>query len=121
MKRNLILIFCVLLGLAWFTAISDAINNPKKAQEHLAKARELESQGIYVDAITEYEEALEYWPQDVEISLEMANAYLHTGRENLQRNIPKMNMPGDGSWNSGEAMRSFSAIMRSLGASGITV
>lgn len=69
MKKNLILIFCVLLGLAWFTAISDAINNPKKAQEHLAKARELESQGIYVDAITEYEEALEYWPQDVEISL----------------------------------------------------
>ena len=46
MKRNLILIFCVLLGLAWFTAISDAINNPKKAQEHLAKARELESQGL---------------------------------------------------------------------------
>ncbi len=89
MKKNLILIFCVLLGLAWFTAISDAINNPKKAQEHLAKARELESQGIYVDAITEYEEALEYWPQDVEISLEMANAYLHTGSSKKFVNICK--------------------------------
>ena len=51
MKRNLILIFCVLLGLAWFTAITDAINNPKKIAEHLAKAQELETQGIYVDAI----------------------------------------------------------------------
>lgn len=79
MKRNLILVFCVLLGLSWFMAISEAINNPKKVEEHLAKASELEEQGIYVDAITEYESALEYQPNDVGIVIRMANAYLQTG------------------------------------------
>ena len=54
MKKNLIFVFCVLLGLAWFTAVSAAVNNPRKVEEHLAKASELETQGIYVDAIAEY-------------------------------------------------------------------
>ena len=63
MRRNLILIFCVLLGLSWYTAISEAVNNPKKVQEHLARAAELEAQGIYVDAVAEYEEALSYQPK----------------------------------------------------------
>ena len=79
MKRNLIVIFSLLLGLSWYTAISGAINNPKKIEEHLARAAELEAQGIYVDAVTEYEGALEYRPGDVEISLKMANAYLQMG------------------------------------------
>ena len=58
MKIKLILVFCVLLGLSWFTAISEAVNNPKKVQEHLTRAAELEAQGVYVDAVTEYEQAL---------------------------------------------------------------
>lgn len=89
MKRNLILIFCVLLGLSWFTAISEAVNNPKKVQEHLARAAELEAQGIYVDAITEYEEALSYWPNDAEISLKMAEAQLQIGNSKKFANICK--------------------------------
>lgn len=79
MKRNLILVFCLLLGLAWYTAVSEAINNPKEVEEHLAKAAEYEEKGIYVDAITEYEGALQYEPENIEISLKMANAYLQTG------------------------------------------
>lgn len=79
MKRNLILVFCILLGLSWYMAISEAINNPKKAKECMAKAAELEAQGIYVDAIAEYEGALKYQPEDVEISLKMAAAYLQMG------------------------------------------
>lgn len=79
MKKNLILIFCVLLGLAWFTAISEAVNNPRKVEEHLARASELEARGIYVDAIEEYEAALEYEPDNIEISLKMADAYLQMG------------------------------------------
>lgn len=89
MKRNLILFFCALLGLSWYTAISDAVNNPKRIAEHLAKAEELEEKGIYVDAITEYESALEYLPDDVEISLKMANAYLQTGNSKKFINICK--------------------------------
>lgn len=89
MKRNLIMIFSVLLGLSWFVAVSDVVNNPKKVQEHLAKATELEAQGIYVDAITEYESALEYEPENSEISLKMANAWLQTGSSKKFVNICK--------------------------------
>lgn len=79
MKRKLILIFCLLLGLAWFSAVSEAMNNPKKVEAHLAKGEELESRGIYVDAIIEYEKALEYEPDNATILLKTANAYLQTG------------------------------------------
>lgn len=89
MKKNLILVFCVLLGLAWFTAISETVNNPRKVEEHLAKAAELEAQGIYVDAIEEYEGALEYEPDNIEISLKMANAYLQMGSSKKFVNICK--------------------------------
>lgn len=89
MKRNLIMIFVVLLGLSWFVAVSDAVNHPKKVEEHLAKAAELEAQGIYVDAITEYESALTYEPENAGISLRMANAWLQTGSSKKFVNICK--------------------------------
>ncbi len=89
MRRNLILVFCVLLGLSWFTAISEAVNNPKKVQEHLTRAAEMEAKGIYVDAVTEYESALSYQPDDVEISLKMAEAQLKTGNSKKFVNICK--------------------------------
>lgn len=79
MKRYLILIFGLLLGLSWFVAISNAVNNPQKVEEHLKNAEELEAKGIYVDAITEYESALEIEPENTKISLRMANAWLQTG------------------------------------------
>ena len=79
MKRNLIIIFCLLLGLSWYTAISAAINNPKEMQAHLEAAEAYEAQGIYVDAITEYEAALIYEPENLEISMKIANAYLKKG------------------------------------------
>ena len=60
MKRNIILILVVLLGLSWYTAVSETINNPKKKEAHLEKADKLEKKGIYVDAVMEYEEALKY-------------------------------------------------------------
>lgn len=79
MKRNLILLFCALLGLAWYTSVSDAINEPKNVKKHIETAQNYEEQGIYVDAISEYEQALSYRPGDLEISLQMAKDYLETG------------------------------------------
>ena len=79
MKRSLIIVFCLLLGLSWYMAISEIVNNPKKMQAHVEAAAAYEAQGIYVDAITEYEQALNYQPSDVEITLKMANAHLNTG------------------------------------------
>lgn len=80
MKKNLILVFCVLLELSWFMAVSETVNNPKKMREHLENAAELEAQGIFVDAVAEYEKALEYQPGNVEICLKMAQAYLQMGK-----------------------------------------
>lgn len=79
MKKYIILIFIVLLGLSWYTAISDTINWPKYTKEHMQKAAELEKKGIYVDAVTEYEQALVYDPDNVDIRVKMAQAYLNSG------------------------------------------
>lgn len=79
MKRKIMLIFAALLGLSWYLAISESVNNPRKVQEHLQKAAELEKKGIYVDAVTEYEQALEYDPDDADIYIKMADAYLNSG------------------------------------------
>ena len=50
MKKYVILLFVVLLGLAWFSAGSDMVNDPIKAKEHMEKAAELEEKGIYVSS-----------------------------------------------------------------------
>ena len=68
----------VLLGLSWYTAVSSALNDPLELEAHLAKAEELESKGIYVDAVAEYEAALEY-EQRPDIYMKLANAYLQSG------------------------------------------
>lgn len=76
MKRNVVILFVVLLGLSWFTALSEAINDPKAMKEHLARAEAMEQKGIYVDAVMEYESALEYDPENNNIRLKLAQAYL---------------------------------------------
>lgn len=69
----------VLLGLAWYTAISETTSAPVKAKEHLEKAAELEAKEIYIDAAAEYESALEYEPDNEEIYLKLAKADLNSG------------------------------------------
>lgn len=79
MKRNVIVLFIALLGLAWFTALSEVVNNPRELKAHLDRAAELEEKGIYVDAVAEYESALEYDPDNEEIYVKMAQASLNSG------------------------------------------
>ena len=71
--------FAVLLGLSWYTAVSEAVNRPKQAKEHMKRAAELEEKEIYVDAAAEYEQALEYEPDNVETYIRMARAYIKSG------------------------------------------
>lgn len=68
----------VLLGLAWYSAVSEALRAPLKAKEHMEKAAEFEKKEIYVDAVVEYENALEYDPENEEIYLHLADATLNS-------------------------------------------
>ncbi len=79
MKKYVILLLIGLLGLSWYTAISEAVNDPKELEAHLKKAAELEEKEIYIDAVTEYEAALEYAPERTDLYLKMANACLLSG------------------------------------------
>lgn len=89
MKKKVILAFVLLTGLAWFMAINEAIENPKLMAEHLANAASLEEQGIYVDAITEYQSALTYSPANPDINYKMALAYLQIGENKKFVNLSK--------------------------------
>ena len=87
MKKYIIILFLGLLGLSWYSAVSDAVNDPKELEAHLEKAEELENKGIYVDAVTEYEAALEYAPERTDIHLKLANVYYLSGNTRQFINI----------------------------------
>lgn len=89
MKKKVILTFVLLTGLAWLAAINEAVENPKIIAGHLAKAASLEEQGIYVDAVTEYESALKYSPENPDINYKMALAYLQLGENKKFVNLSK--------------------------------
>lgn len=76
MKRNIIILLVALLIIGWIAALHDMVNAPKELAEHIEKAKEYEEKGIYVDAITEYEEALKYKSDDSDIILAIADDYL---------------------------------------------
>lgn len=76
MKRILALVFVVLAGLSWYINVRTLINEPKEYKEHLERAESFEEKGIYVDAIKEYEDALKYDPDNAEIKMRQAYAYL---------------------------------------------
>lgn len=76
MKNKIIIAFAVLLGLSWFSSLSSMLSVPQDYQKHIEKAEDLENRGIYVDAISEYEEAMQYDADDVELLIKMADDYL---------------------------------------------
>lgn len=76
MKKKIIILFWGLLGLGWFTSLSSMLNDPKDYQIHIEKAKELEEKGIYIDAITEYQEAFAYSEDNADLLRKMANDYL---------------------------------------------
>ncbi len=80
MKKKILLLFVALLGLSWFSTITDIAGKPGKIAEHVEKAQEYEAKGIYIDAIEEYKQALTYRPGDLEISMKMAEDYLKIGK-----------------------------------------
>lgn len=89
MKKKLMLLFIALLALSWFSTITEMIQQPGNVAECLAKAEEFEKKEIYVDAISEYEQALNYEPDNIEIQLKMAEDYLKAGKSNNFESVCK--------------------------------
>ncbi|WP_287485063.1 WG repeat-containing protein [Blautia sp.] len=81
MKRNVILGLVGLLAVSWLAAVNDMVSIPKKIKEHIEKAQIFEEKQIYVDAVDEYQGALEYDKGNVELSLKMAEDYLAYGED----------------------------------------
>lgn len=79
MKRKVILAFVGLLAVSWLAAVNDMVSIPKKVKEHIEKAQIFEDKQIYVDAVEEYQSALEYDEENVKLSLKMAEDYLAYG------------------------------------------
>ena len=85
-------------GLAWWTTFSSAVQKPAEYQSYLAEAQKNEKKGIYYDAILNYQKALEYHPENMDIYLKIAEAYKNLGDENgfIQACTQAMNLEGDG-------------------------
>ena len=57
------------------------VNDPIKAKEHIEKAEELVEKEIYVDAVTEYESALEYEPGNEELYMKISRCLSEKRRQ----------------------------------------
>lgn len=79
MKKNLSLIMAVLLGLAWYVTISSWLGNEGKYQDYLEEAKRLEGKGLYIDAISVYEQAKTLKPDNLELEEHIADAYFAMG------------------------------------------
>lgn len=79
MKKNLSLMMAVLLGLAWYVTISSWLGNEGKYRNYLEEAKRLEGKGLYIDAVSVYEQAKALRPDTLELEEYIADAYLAMG------------------------------------------
>ena len=79
MKKNLSIVMIVLLGLAWYVTLSTWLGNEKKYNEMIVEAGRLEEKGLYLDAITQYEEARGVKGETLELEESIADNYLAMG------------------------------------------
>lgn len=86
MKKSLVLMMCVLLGLAWYVTISSWFGMDDKYQGYIEEARRLESKGLYIDAISQYEEARKLKPDNLELEESIADAYFAMGNHKQYKN-----------------------------------
>lgn len=79
MKKNLSIMMAALLALAWYVTISSWTGMDNKYQGYIEEAKRLESKGLYLDAISQYEEAKTLKPDNLEVEEYIADAYLAMG------------------------------------------
>ena len=79
MKKSLTLGMAVLLVLAWYVTVSSWLGNGVKYENCLAEAKRLEEKELYLDAITQYEEAMKLKSATLELELLVAEDYRAMG------------------------------------------
>ena len=79
MKKSLTLGMAVLLVLAWYVTVSSWLGNGTRYENCLAEAKRLEGKELYLDAITQYEEAMTLKSPTLEVELLIAEDYRAMG------------------------------------------
>mgnify|MGYP000394041338 CR=1 FL=1 len=112
MKKMVIAAVLLLLGGAWYSAVSNYIEKPQEYQKLLENAQEMEAKGIYYDAILDYQEALKYNPKNVNLYYKIAEAYEQLGEdENYeQMMLEAINLEKDNEGSGAYPDRSLSGI-----------
>lgn len=86
MKKTLSILMAVLLLIAWYTTLDAWLGNDGRYQEYMEEAGRLEEKGLYLDAISVYEQARELKTDTLEIDERIADDYLAMGDYKKYRN-----------------------------------
>ena len=81
MKKTLSLAMAALLALAWYITLSSWTGMDSEYQGYIDEAKRLESKGLYIDAISQYEEAKSLKPDNLELEESIADAYFAMGNQ----------------------------------------
>lgn len=79
MKKKMILLMVALLALCWYQTVGGLLGSEKKYQECLGNAAAFEERELYLDAIEEYEAAMQYREDTSELMLKIAGNYRDMG------------------------------------------
>ncbi len=84
-KTNATLIFLVLIvftGIAWVQTFRGQAESAQAYKDFIKKAESFEEKGIYIDALTNYQSALELNEKDYDLVLKIADMYFKLGDVN---------------------------------------
>ncbi len=79
MKKNMILLMAALLVLCWYTTVGTWMSSGENYRTAMANAESFEERELYLDAISEYESAMQYRKDVSEPMLRIANDYRNLG------------------------------------------
>ena len=82
MKKSLILLMAVLLALSWYMALGSGSEAEAKYQQAMENAASFEERELYLDAIEQYEAAMENHEDNAPIMLRIAEIYRKLGEDN---------------------------------------
>lgn len=79
MKKNMVLLMVVLLGLCWYVTVGTWMERGTNYRAAMENAKSFEKRELYLDAIAQYEEAMNYTDSREEIMMNIAHDYRKMG------------------------------------------